>query len=67
MRDGTEQLVYWVDGTTIVRSRVNGAWVYSVEEELPNTEAASSVHGGVLSSDEPGSAPVRDPTSVSCP
>ena len=65
MRDGTEQQVYWVDGTTIVRSRVNGAWVYSVEEELPNTEAASSVHGGVLSSDEPDGAPVRDPMSVS--
>ena len=33
VRDGTEQQVYWVGGTTIVRSRVNGAWVYSVEED----------------------------------
>ena len=65
VRDGTEQQVYWVDGTTIVRSRVNGTWVYSVEEDLPNTDAASSVHGGVLSSDEPDGAPVRDPVSRS--
>ena len=43
--DGTTQSVYWVDGSTIMRTSRAGVWDYALEDE------PSSVHGGVLSSD----------------
>ena len=55
--DGTEQRVYWIDGSTVVRDRVAGAWEYSVvDDEYAPT---GSVRGGVSSSGVLESVPAR--------
>ena len=39
--DGTEQRVYWVNGSTIVRHRIAGAWEYSVVDDARDAFAIS--------------------------
>ena len=49
--EGTTQRVYWVDGSIVERISQDGKWEYS----LLGTESLGpgSVHGGVLSLEEP--------------